>query len=370
LQEGGSTPPPLPQEIEKATISPKRKKQLHTLEEAEEAEQEFAPQQQQSKLLGGEASSSSASLEPIRTFSSRKRRKQPIAIVAPQGADLQDEDDDGDDDDEMLADNLDDEEEEEDYPLEEEAVDEPLSRGSNSIKSSIVTRNKKVSNSIPIPQKKSLPPPLPAQPAQRVITFAMTNNNNNTLNNNNNNNNTMNIYHEAQHLEEEEEVEEVDDDHSLIKDEQLCRAIQLQLRKDAVIVESPPSPASPLKKKKDSKRFACYFCRKAHTGCSNTRPCKRCTMKGLECFDEDELSSSPSSAGSSSSISSSNAVIPPPNVHYASPFPPGVLSVHQLQKLQVLQCYAEQESKNYKKVKQYVLKVTSNVFFFTKKFYY
>lgn len=32
-------------------------------------------------------------------------------------------------------------------------------------------------------------------------------------------------------------------------------------------------------------KLACVNCRKAHTACSETRPCQRCQDQGLECID-------------------------------------------------------------------------------------
>lgn len=38
-------------------------------------------------------------------------------------------------------------------------------------------------------------------------------------------------------------------------------------------------------KKRAQVKRACLHCRKAHSSCSNERPCKRCSIKGLKCED-------------------------------------------------------------------------------------
>jgi len=45
----------------------------------------------------------------------------------------------------------------------------------------------------------------------------------------------------------------------------------------------------PKKKRKRYSKKACTNCKKAHSACNDERPCKRCTEKGIQCIDMDEL---------------------------------------------------------------------------------
>lgn len=103
------------------------------------------------------------------------------------------------------------------------------------------------------------------------------------------------------------------DSNKPVKDDLLFKSIKLQLQKLASQKNIEPttmststttttvnsSNNSSVAQKKEPKKFACFHCRfvtkfilthffnrKAHTACSNTRPCKRCLTKGLDCHEE------------------------------------------------------------------------------------